>query len=302
MGFCPAFRHPSHGDNYYTDTMVCLGYDKLVYQGKVYFRANPDYMENKEIPLGWMSESWAKAHYHGVFNGTREQFVWETTDWDSLDLVLRTWKQEENVLTVKFTEKNNDHHQWTFTLNQYGVLTGIAFSVDERMESQWGIVLYGEKVIDVPRIMYASAYRESPDAVIVRDQAFYEELFTRITDGHYTTDWISHLFEALYTQPEEFARQLSRLYRTNPETVDNVLTRMGYEIQCYEPERFAQVIGDLRKVESIDKAIVDMMGAVLQTGSICTDPACTDKAHDHSGVDCTDDHCDNPTHHHSSHH
>ena len=42
--------------------------------------------------------------------------------------------------------------------------------------------------------------------------------------------------------------------------------------------------------------------ALLHTRGICTDPECTDKAHDHSGVKCTDENCNNPTHHHSSHH
>jgi hypothetical protein len=52
-------------------------------------------------------------------------------------------------------------------------------------------------------------------------------------------------------------------------------------------------------IEMIDQCHAE---ALLHTRGICTDPECTDKAHDHSGVKCTDDHCDNPTHHHSSHH
>ena len=52
-------------------------------------------------------------------------------------------------------------------------------------------------------------------------------------------------------------------------------------------------------MEMIDQCHAE---ALLHIRGICTDPNCTEKAHDHSGVKCTDDHCDNPTHHHSSHH
>lgn len=256
--------HHIYGENYYIDSAVELGYDKLMYQGKLYFRVAPSYMDNKEIPSGWMSENWAKSHYPGVFDGTREQFFWGSRDWDSLGLVLRTWKQEDNGLTVKFTEKADEHHEWTFTLNPFGTLTCIRASRDERMEKQWDIQLYERMAIDKPRIMYASAYRESPDAVIVRDQAFYEELFTRVTDGAYTTMWISHLFEALYAQPEEFVRQLSRKYYEDSELVKDVLKSMSYETQWYEPERFNQVVEDLRKVQNLDQSVLNLMVEYLQ--------------------------------------
>ncbi len=52
-------------------------------------------------------------------------------------------------------------------------------------------------------------------------------------------------------------------------------------------------------IEMIDECHAE---AMLHIKGICTDPNCTDKNHDHSGVNCTDDHCDNPTHHHSRHH
>ena len=256
--------HHIYGENYYIDSAVELGYDKLMYQGKLYFRVAPSYMDNKEIPSGWMSENWAKSHYPGVFDGTREQFFWGSRDWDSLGLVLRTWKQEDNGLTVKFTEKADEHHEWTFTLNPFGTLTCIRASRDERMEKQWDIQLYERMAIDKPRIMYASAYRESPDAVIVRDQAFYEELFTRVTDGAYTTMWISHLFEALYAQPEEFVRQLSRKYYEDSELVKDVLKSMSYETQWYEPERFNRVVEDLRKVQNLDQSVLNLMVEYLQ--------------------------------------
>lgn len=256
----PGFSfHYIYGENYYIESAVELGYDKLMYQGKLYYRVKLSYMENKVIPSGWISENWAKSHYPGVFDGAREQYVWEIRDWDSLGLVLRTWKQEDSGLTVKFTEKADEHQQWSFTLNAFGTLTSIRASRDERMEKQWDILLYERVGVDIPRALYASAYRESPDAVIVRDQAFYEELFTRVTDGHYTTDWRSHLFEALYAQPEEFVRQLSRKYYEDPELVEDVLKSMSYEVQCYEPERFNQVVEALRKVQNLDQAVLDLM-------------------------------------------
>ena len=251
--------HHIYGENYYIDSAVELGYDKLMYQGKLYYRVQPSYMDNKEIPSGWMSENWAKSHYPGVFDGTREQFFWGSRDWDSLGLVLRTWKQEDNGLTVKFTEKADEHHEWTFTLNPFGTLTCIRASRDERMEKQWDIQLYERVGVDIPRALYASAYRESPDAVIVRDQVFYEELFTRVTDGYYATEWKSHLFEALYAQPEEFVRQLSRKYYEDLDLVKDVLKSMSYETQCYEPERFNQVVEALRKVQNLDQTVLDLM-------------------------------------------
>lgn len=256
--------HYIYGANYYIKSAVELGYDKLMYQGKLYYRVQPSYMDNREIPAGWISENWAKSHYPGVFDGAREQYVWETRDWDSLGLVLRSWEQEDSGLTVKFTEKADEHQQWSFTLNAFGTLTSIRASRDERMEKQWDILLYERMAIDKPRIMYASAYRESPDAVIVRDQAFYEELFTRVTDGAYTTMWISHLFEALYAQPEEFVRQLSRKYYEDSELVKDVLKSMSYETQWYEPERFNRVVEDLRKVQNLDQSVLNLMVEYLQ--------------------------------------
>ena len=43
------------------------------------------------------------------------------------------------------------------------------------------------------------------------EQDFYEELFTRRTDGAYTTMWIADLYEAFYAEPEEFTRQMTRI-------------------------------------------------------------------------------------------
>lgn len=257
--------HYIAGEDYFIDSTVQVGYATLMYQGKLFFLVEPTYMENREIPYGWMSDSWAKAHYPAVFNGEREQFFWENTDWESLSLELRPWEQREDGITLTFTEEGDYDRVWTFTLDEKGKLTHITFTPDRIQTTKWTFVGIDQAYIaDQIRERYAEAYRKTPDAVIVRDQAFYEELFTRKADGAYATMWKSHLFEALYAQPEEFTRQLSRKYREDPELVQSVLTSMSYEVQWYEPERFVQVLEQLRKVEDLDQTILDLMAAYLQ--------------------------------------
>lgn len=94
---------------------------------------------------------------------------------------------------------------------------------------------------------------------IVRDEAFYEELFTRRTDGAYTTQLQYELFVAFYREPEEFSRQLYRKYTQNPEDVQRVLMLMSNEIEFAAPGRFMDTIAKLRSNPNVNQTIVNML-------------------------------------------
>lgn len=71
--------------------------------------------------------------------------------------------------------------------------------------------------------------------------------------------WVGHLYEAFYAEPEEFTRQLSRKYSEDPGQVREVLTLMSYELEWYEPERFLEILKELRQAEDLDQTVVDLL-------------------------------------------
>ena len=67
-----------------------------------------------------------------------------------------------------------------------------------------------------------------------------------------------------------------------------------------------QVISDLTientLASNIQKKLENVAAQRPDAPRVCNDRNCTDKSHDHSGVNCTDDNCTNSTHHHSDEH
>lgn len=103
--------------------------------------------------------------------------------------------------------------------------------------------------------------RNEIDLRTSRDDAFYEELFTRKTDGIYTTRLCYELFVALYQNPEEFVQQLYRVHTKDPEAVENVFSLMSNEVEFSAPGRFLETIAQLRQNPNVNQQIVERLAA-----------------------------------------
>lgn len=159
---------------------------------------------------------------------------------------IGTWRVEEDVLILMDTGLESYTRHFRFRVEN-----GYLYYMTEASDAFTYV-----DVADGDRFVVSGRAAEEE---VVRDQAFYEELFTRQTDGAYATMWVGHLYEAFYAEPEEFTRQLSRKFGEDPGKVREALTLMSYEWEWYEPERFGQMLEKLRNAADVDQAGVDLL-------------------------------------------
>lgn len=183
-------------------------------------------------------------------------------DWGRIGLVFQGRSEEYSVecITVSFPEYL-DVFAFYF-LNGELLYFNVGDQNGDQVEfdSQFFVDYPGDDTVaEHLAAQYAEVTAKIDAPPIVRDEAFYEELFTRRTDGAYTTQLQYELFVAFYREPEEFSRQLYRKYTQNPEDVQRVLMLMSNEIEFAAPVRFMDTIAKLRSNPNVNQTIVDML-------------------------------------------
>ena len=158
-----------------------------------------------------------------------------------------SWSVEGDILTLTDTGLGSHTRYYRFSVNN----SYLYFLAEGSDRFTYVEVADGDR--------FVGSGRAAAGEGLARDQTFYEELFTRQVDGAYATMWVGDLYEAFYAEPEEFARQLSRKYSEDPGQVREVLTLMSYELEWYEPERFLEILKELRQAEDLDQTVVDLL-------------------------------------------
>ena len=248
-----------NGDSYYVHIIDSGWYDYLVH-GEVYYRISPEMAQREGIPMGWIDQDYVEENRIGYLGSLGNIYFWELWSWEEWAPEFKRWEPILDGMICEFTDREDPDTSWLLALDAVGNLTYIEKIMSgSTVEVCTILSLDPAYAANGIALEYADAYRSVPNAVIVRDQAFYEELFTRQTDGAYATMWVGDLYEAFYAEPEEFTRQLSRKFGEDPGKVREALTLMSYELEWYEPERFIQTLEELRNVADLDQNAVDLL-------------------------------------------
>lgn len=179
-------------------------------------------------------------------------------DWEKIGLVYENTVtgSDMDTITVSFPDYLD---VFTFHFDSDGALlyfdVGDSSGEPEATTSRYYVRFpYDGTVAEYLDAVYAEAAAGAGKKPGIPDDVFYEELFTRKTDGHSTEQWVYDLFKAFYAYPEEFVSQLA-----GHDRAQEIITHMGYNLEYYAPYRFDQVLSQLRENETLDQNILDLL-------------------------------------------
>ena len=177
-------------------------------------------------------------------------------DWNSIELEFRESRLSEGkrYVTLYFPDYLDT---FVFCFDENGVLKNFELWEDDG-KREYSYTLDFNRAYDELWMQYQLA-RNEVDLLTERNDLFYEELFTRKSDGAYATRHTYELFTELYRAPEEFVRQLYRVYTKDPEAAERVFSLMNNEVDFYAPGRFLETVAELRKNPNVNQQIVERL-------------------------------------------
>ena len=239
------FRYQLPLQDYLPVTWLCVDGKQYIFSG--------DYDETglMSVPYYWKTDGNTASHTFSL----PEFMNW---DWESLELVYQNTETEngQTGIVIRCPEKGT---RFTFCFGTDGELSWISMDGSSRYYVRFPYDVSIEQYLAELAAEAAGAADQKPGKP---DRAYYEELFTRKTDGHYTEEWVLDLFEAFYTDPGEFLIHLSRNY---PERAEEILGFLRDNASYHAPARFRMVLDQLETADGVDQALVGLLrGEVLQ--------------------------------------
>lgn len=181
-----------------------------------------------------------------VYQGTETKY--------GRDYIMLEYPAKRKIFAFRFGD--GDRLQVLHVSDYFGGMPSntVEFSIEAVNESEENLALR----------LYEEASGISPKPTVVRDDAFYEELFGRKPNSLSFSEWTNDLFDTLFIQPEEFVRQFTRLYTQDQPRAEEILAAMSMDAQSNAPYRFDGILEELRENPALDQAIVELLGERLQ--------------------------------------
>ena len=243
-----------------------------------YQRAGWDY-----VPVRWLQLGNAQYIYSGDMDEDgmmTAPYYWQTEtrpeshnfqlpypfdlDWENIALTYVQTRQERSSTVIVF-QFPDYLDEFTFWFDERGEL--YSFQIDDSTgEPEAKPILFQTRYpYDTGISEYLALLADEAEAQADRkpttpDSAVYEELFTRETDGAYTSQWIHDLFTTFYLDPGEFVRQLST--GDWKDRAGEIVTCMGYELEFYAPGYFANVLKQLEADPQTDSEILALLQSI----------------------------------------
>ncbi len=245
------FQYQRAGWDYVPVRWLRLGNAQYIYSGDM----DEDGMMT--APYYWQTETRQESHIFQL------PYPFDL-DWENIALTYVQTRQERSSTVIVF-QFPDYLDEFTFWFDERGEL--YSFQIDDSTgEPEAKPILFQTRYpYDTGISEYLALLADEAEAQADRkpttpDSAVYEELFTRETDGAYTSQWIHDLFTTFYLDPGEFVRQLSSgEWKARAE---EIVTCMGYELEFYAPGYFANVLKQLEADPQTDSEILALLQAI----------------------------------------
>lgn len=288
-----AMRELLDADELYVEVQRLDEYED---RSEVYLRADRGWLYQYQDPgtdcetVKWLSYDAVQYLYDEVLdeNGNMlEYYRWQldpqpeshvfqlpapfTLNWDAIELefedrqldlgiesiTLRSESRGETFIFYFNTLKKSLPLQYFDVLSYHrGTLTE---SVRYYVNNPYTYITNDGTVSEHLQTVYTAAAAQINAPTEARDEEFYAELFAREFDIYTEGQWSYDLIEALYREPEEFVRQLSRKYREDPARAEDIISHIGQKIPYRAPVRFARLMTRLGADPALDQQIIGLL-------------------------------------------